>query len=190
MSKLGFRTSVFGFNKDDVNMYLLNLGQEYALKEQDFTKKISALEKEIETLKNDCILTKADLDKSNSELSELKDAYEKIKSKEEEIEQMSQSIGTMYMVALQNSEKMISEAEECATEINQVSMQRLDAAYKAEEQLGFIKESIINSAEKFAEEINNFSNSLEEPKNRLAAKLEANNSTKPEIPAEIKNGND
>ena len=55
--------------------------------------------------------------------------------------------------------------------------------YKGDKHLLSVKKA-------FAEEINNFSNSLEEPKNRLAAKLEANNSTKPEIPAEIKNGND
>lgn len=190
LSKLGFRTSVFGFNKDDVNTYLLNLSQEFSLKEQDFIKKISDLEKQIDSLKKECNSAKDDLNKTTDELKDLKESYEKIKDKEEEIEQMSQSIGTMYMVAMQNSEKIISQAEETATQINQASMQRLDAAYKAEEQLGLIKENIKTSAKKFAEEINAFSTSLEEPKNRLAAQLEAQSNTNLEIPTEIENGND
>ena len=37
---------MFGFNKSDVNMYLMKLQQEYALKEQDLLKKVADLEKE------------------------------------------------------------------------------------------------------------------------------------------------
>ena len=46
LSKIGFRSSMFGFNKADVNMYLLKIQQEFALKEQELLKKVADLEKE------------------------------------------------------------------------------------------------------------------------------------------------
>ena len=98
---------------------------------------------------------------------------------------MSESIGTMYMVAMQNAQEIIGEAEACAKEVNQISALRLEAAAKAEEQLKNIKESIKSSAEQLAEEINSMSLSLEGPKNRLAAQLEGKNL--PEIPVVLKN---
>jgi len=98
---------------------------------------------------------------------------------------MSESIGTMYMVSMQNAQEIISEAEACAREINQISALRLEAASKAEEQLKTIKESIKNSAEQLAEDINSMTLSLEGPKNRLAEQLEGKNL--PEIPMVLKN---
>ena len=98
---------------------------------------------------------------------------------------MSESIGTMYMVAMQNAQEIIGEAEACAKEINQISAMRLEAAAKAEEQLKAIKENIKSSAERLAEDINSMSLSLEEPKNRLAAQLNGKNL--PEIPVVLKN---
>ena len=169
---------MFGFNKADVNMYLMRLQQEYAIKEQDFAKKLEDLEKQNSGLKEKCTLVEAELQKTKNEF-----AY--LKGKEQEIEQMSESIGTMYMVAMQNAQEIIGEAEESAKEINRISALRLEAAEATEEQLNTIKESIKSSAEKLAEDINSISLSLEGPKNRLAAQLNGKNL--PIIPVEIKN---
>ena len=175
MAKFGFRSAMFGFNKNDVNLYLMKLQQEYALKEQDLNKKLADLEKEIKS-------TEGELTRVNNEF-----AY--LKGKEQEIEQISESIGTMYMVAMQNAGEIVSEAESCAREINEISALRLEAAAKAEEQLKAIKENIKTSAEQFAENINSMQLSLDGPKNRLAAQLEggAQKVALPEITAEFKN---
>jgi len=169
---------MFGFNKADVNMYLMKLQQEFAIKEQDFARKLENLEKENSDLKEKYNSTQA-------ELNSVKNEFAYLKGKEQEIEQMSESIGTMYMVAMQNAQEIISEAEACAREINQISALRLEAASKAEEQLKTIKESIKNSAEQLAEDINSMTLSLEGPKNRLAEQLEGKNL--PEIPMVLKN---
>ena len=87
------------------------------------------------------------------------------------IEQISESIGTMYMVAMQNAQDIMADAENCAAEINKASAIRLEAAIKAEEQLNQIKDTIINS----------MSLSLDAPKSILAAQLE--NKGLPEIQA-------
>lgn len=176
---------MFGFNKSDVNMYLMKLQQEYALKEQEFTKKIADLEKKKQELKEKSVEGEKELQTTRDELNRINGEFAYLKGKEQEIEQMSESIGTMYMVAMQNAQEIIGEAEACAKEVNQISALRLEAAAKAEEQLKNIKESIKSSAEQLAEEINSMSLSLEGPKNRLAAQLEGKNL--PEIPVVLKN---
>lgn len=176
---------MFGFNKSDVNMYLMKLQQEYALKEQEFTKKIADLEKKNQELKEKSVEGEKELQTTRDELNRINGEFAYLKGKEQEIEQMSESIGTMYMVAMQNAQEIIGEAEACAKEVNQISALRLEAAAKAEEQLKNIKESIKSSAEQLAEEINSMSLSLEGPKNRLAAQLEGK--TLPEIPVVLKN---
>jgi membrane-associated HD superfamily phosphohydrolase len=182
LARIGFRSALFGFNKDDVNLYLMKLQQEYALKEQEINKSLADLEKEKAVLEEKLKTTTGELDRVNAEF-----AY--LKGKEQEIEQISESIGTMYMVAMQNAGEIVSEAESISREINEISALRLEAATKAEEQLKAIKENIKTSAEQFAENINSMSLSLEGPKNRLAAQLEAGaqKTALPEITTEFKN---
>ena len=165
---------MFGFNKSDVNNYLIQLQQEYALKEQEFTKKFADLEKEYAALKEKCSSAEGEAQKLRDEINRINGEFAYLKGREEEIEQMSESIGTMYMVAMQNAEEIISEAENCAKEINEISALRLEAAIKAEEQLKAIKENLKSSAEQFAESVNSMSISIEAPKNRLAAQLAGN----------------
>ncbi|MBO5106605.1 MAG: hypothetical protein J6C29_06885 [Clostridia bacterium] len=178
MARIGFRSAMFGFNKSDVNLYLMKLQQEYSLKEQELLKKVADLEKENLEIKQKS-------DQNEKELLTARGELSYFKGKEQEIEQMSESIGTMYMVAMQNAQEIIGEAEATAHEINQISSLRLEAAAKAEQQLKAIKESIKSSAEQFAEDINSMSLSLEGPKNRLAAQLEGKKL--PEIPVMLEN---
>ncbi len=165
MARIGFRSSLLGFNKNDVNLYLLQIQQQYSNKEQE-------LKAELEKTQNA-------LSKLEKELSALLEKYEKsenelayFKNKEAEIEKMSISIGTMYLVAKQNADQMITAAKECSKEINDFSRRQLDAAEKAGEQLKSIKESLTTSANKFTEEISSLSVSLEDSKQRLGAELE------------------
>lgn len=176
---------MFGFNKADVNMYLMNLQQEYILKEQELSKMVENLEKENSELKKISAENEKELQSARDELNRVNGEFAYLKGKEQEIEQMSESIGTMYMVAMQNAQEIIGEAEACAKEINQISALRLEAAAKAEEQLKAIKETIKSSAEQLAEDINSMTLSLEGPKNRLAAQLNGKNL--PEIPVVLKN---
>ena len=189
MAKIGFRSAMFGFNKSDVNLYLMKLQQEYATKEQELAKKYADLEKENSMLKEKCDTTESELQATRDELNRVNGEFAYLKGKEQEIEHMSESIGTMYMVAMQNAEQIITDAETCAREINEASALRLEAAARAEEQLNAIKENIKSSVEQFSEDINSMSLSLEGPRMRLAAQLEApqTNPTLPEIITESNN---
>lgn len=169
---------MLGFNKSEVNVYLLKLQQDFNKKEQQLKKTISELQLENASLKKRCAAAEYDINKkqdeinnTNGKIQQLNDEFAYLKAKEEQIEQMSESIGTMYMLAMQNAEQIVSEAEECARDINQISALRLEAASKAEEQLKAIKANIKSSAEQFAEDINSMSLSLEGPKKRLEEQL-------------------
>ncbi len=173
MAKIGFRSSIFGYNKDDVNLYLLQLKQEYNEKETALKLKQAKLESELAALKEKCEQTAEKLQKTTTEL-------EYFKNKEEEIEKMSISIGTMYLMAKQNADQMIQNAEECAKEINEFSARQLDAATKAGEQLKAIRANVENSADRFSDEIKVLTADLDDSKERLEARL--NGATpKPEI---------
>ena len=71
-----------------------------------------------------------DLNSTRDELNRVNGEFSYLKNKEQEIEQMSESIGTMYMVAMQNAQEIIGEAESLAKEVNQISALRLEAAAK------------------------------------------------------------
>lgn len=172
MAKVNFRTAVFGFNKDEVNLHLLKLQQDFALKEQNFLKKLEHLEIENKELKEKFEKTENEFNETRDEFNRMSGEYDRLKSKEQEIEQISESIGTMYMVAMQNAQDIMADAENCAAEINKASAIRLEAAIKAEEQLNQIKDTIKNSADRLVEDINSMSLSLDAPKSILAAQLE------------------
>lgn len=169
MAKIGFRSSIFGFNKDDVNLYLLQLKQEYNEKETALKLKQAKLESELAALKEKNDQMGEKLQKTETEL-------EYFKNKEDEIEKMSISIGTMYLMAKQNADQMIHSAEECAKEINEFSARQLDAAAKAGEQLKAIRANVENSADRFSDEIKVLTADLNDSKERLEARL---NSTTP-----------
>ncbi|MBQ5765703.1 MAG: hypothetical protein IIW03_06130 [Clostridia bacterium] len=164
MAKIGFRSSIFGFNKDDVNLYLLQLKQEYSDKETAYKLKQAKLESELTALKEK-------LDQMGEKLQKAETELEYFKSKEEEIEKMSISIGTMYLMAKQNADQMILSAEQCAKEINEFSARQLDAAAKAGEQLKEIKASVESSTGRFADEIKVLTADLNDSKERLEARL-------------------
>ena len=189
MAKIGFRSAMFGFNKSDVNMYLMKIQQEYASKEQEFEKKYADLEKEIAQLKEKCATAEGELQTARDELNRVNGEFAYLKGKEQEIEQMSESIGTMYMVAMQNAEQIITDAEVCAREINEASALRLEAAVKAEEQLNAIKENVKASVDRLSDDINSMSVSLEGPRMRLAAQLEAPQTAHPTLPEIITENN-
>lgn len=165
LSKIGFRTSFLGFNKDDVNLYLMQLQREFSEKEHTLALKNSELENSLTSLKEKLEQTAEKLEKAEKEL-------EYFKGKEAEIEKMSVSIGTMYLVAKQNAEQMVHTAEECAKEINEFSAHQLEATAQAEEHLKKIKEDVSASAQRFSSELAELSEDLESTKIRLSSKLE------------------
>lgn len=174
MPKVGFRTSVFGFQKSEVIEYLNETHKEYTAKEQESLKKISDLEDKLESSKKSVAELQNRLEEIEKEVAYYRD-------KEAEIEKMSVSIGTMYLVAKQNADEMISTAERYASEVTEHSMHQLEAANKASEQLAELKNGVSQSAEKFATDLAGLTEALNESRERLESQMKYLESASSEI---------
>lgn len=164
MPKVGFRTSMFGFHKSDVIDYLNETHKEYTTKEQENSKQISDLKDKLDE-------KDASIEELKNRLAEMEKEVSYYRDKETEIEKMSVSIGTMYLVAKQNADEMISSAQKYATEVTEYSQRQLDATNKACEQLLELKEGVSQSAEKFATDLATLSDALNDSRDRLEGQM-------------------
>ncbi len=172
LPQFGFKTSFFGFKKEEVNAYIGHVMTEHK-------DKVRSLEGEKADLK-------AEIEKLNEERDALKQKVDYYTAKEAEIEKMSISIGTMYMLAKQNAREIVGEAEKCAKEIADHSKKQLAAAGEADEKLNLLKAELTGAAERFSGSVAAMSDSFEQIKGRLEnelTKLEG----KPEIELFIEN---
>ncbi len=172
MSQFGFKTSFFGFNKEEVNAYIAHIMAEHK-------GKVKLLEGEKADLENK-------IQKLTEELNEMKQKVDYYTAKEAEIEKMSISIGTMYMLAKQNAREIVSDAENCAKEITDHAKNQLLAATKADQTLSSLKEELIGAAESFSSKVSAMSDSFEEIKANLENELKKLDS-KPDIELFIEN---
>jgi TolA-binding protein len=169
----GFRTSLFGFNKEEVNGYIGHLISSSKESEKAFTEKVAELEKQNADLLNE-------IEELNNKLTEMKGKVDYYSGKEAEIEKMSISIGTMYMVAKQNATEIVAAAESCAKEISDHSKKQIAAAGEVDQKLNALKDELNNAAKNFSGNVLNMSESFGDIKIRLENQL-ASIDSKPEI---------
>lgn len=166
MAKVGFRTSLFGFDKNDVMEYVHRSALEIATKEQAFKQQASALEEQIKA-------AETQVGGLTAKLAELEAELETFRGREAEIEKTSISIGTMYLVAKQNADEMIQTAEQYAAEVTAHAKRQLEIATKAGTELEQLKSGVGESAERFAAELSELSTALNASKERLAEQMAA-----------------
>lgn len=164
LAHFGFRTSMFGFKKDDVILYLEKSAREHSEKLKALEEKISDLNEENKKL-SDTLKT------SEEELADVKAKVEYYSGKEAEIEKMSVSIGTMYLVAKQNAAEVLKNAEACAGEIADHTRKQLSAANEVDEKLNTLKNELSAAAERFSSSVVNMNDSLENIKSSLESRL-------------------
>ena len=172
LPQFGFKTSFFGFKKEEVNAYIGHVMSEHKQAVRLLEAEKTELNKDIEKLKE--------------EYSEIKAKLDYYVGKEAEIEKMSISIGTMYMLAKQNAREIVGEAEKCAKEIADHSKKQLDAAEIADEKLNALKDELAVATERFSGSVAAMSDSFEQIKVRLENEL-ARLEGKPEIELFIEN---
>ena len=164
MAFSGFRTSLFGFKKEEVNAYIEATAKKNSAKLAELeASKVSAEEKAFSL---------------EQKLNELEAKYEEVKAKadyysgkEEEIEKTSISIGTMYLVAKQNAAEILKSAEDCAKEIAKESKQRLALAGEVDKKLSSLKEDLSSASLRFSDSVDLMNDSLQGIKARLEAQI-------------------
>ncbi len=164
MAFSGFRTSLFGFNKEEVNAYI-----EAAAKKN--SAKLKELEASNALAEEKVALLEQKLEQLEAQYQEAKAKADYYTGKEEEIEKTSISIGTMYLVAKQNAAEILKSAEECAKEIAKESKQRLAVAGEVDQKLSTLKEELSGAALRFSESVDLMNDSLQGIKARLEAQI-------------------
>lgn len=172
--KKAFRTSMGGFNKDDVNMYILRQSREFKEKEENYKKEIEKLSCQIEVMNKDSdeIETlREKLSKITSDTDEYEKKISKYKLRIEELEkalaeksaeaskvdkapdfnkirmydQLSSQIGEIIIGANKNADDVIKKAETAAKKLLEESEKNAIEA-KARLQVAF--DSIISGLRK------------------------------------------
>ena len=142
----GFRSALFGFNRDDVNSFIEQQTKNSA-------QKINDLKGQIDTLNQ----TNASLIYS---IEQLKEEIEKYKAKEEQINEIANTIGTLYMVAKSNAEAMTQKAKQNKDATDAAVKNNLEIIESAQENFQRIKALINSAASSFADTIDNAEDSL------------------------------
>lgn len=142
----GFRSALFGFNRDDVNGFIEQ-------QTKDSAQKISALKEQIDSLNH----TNASLTYS---IEQLKEEIEKYKAKEDQINEIANTIGTLYMVAKSNAEAITQKAKQNKEATDAAVSNNLEIIESAQENFQKIKALINTAASDFSNTIDNAQDGL------------------------------
>jgi DNA repair exonuclease SbcCD ATPase subunit len=160
-----FRSSLFGFNKEDVYGFVFKAKEsETALKEQvsSLSDKLSVEEAQNLELNEQLNKLQADFDEASKKLDDFK-------NREESLTRLSESIGKLYLVANSNAKSILDSAKENTAIINSLNDSSIDIAENTNIEFEEISKILSEKSNKFIAEI-------EELKSRLnVAKIEINN---------------
>ena len=186
---VGFRTGLFGYNKQEVNEYLGQQSQKYkkVLSEKD--EQLSAQAQELEDLRQALEESNRQLEELKSQLTFLNGQLEHYRGREDEIEKMSIGIGTMYLASRQSATEILQRAEQCSAAVAEQTKKQLDAAAQTEDVLTSIRENVLTAAEDFSRQIEEYSTQLSEAAAGIEAGLaELNRPLENALPGESQNG--
>lgn len=165
-----FRTSFFGFNRDDVFEYVHKKDAEMKVLSASMNDKIKALEAELASLKadfNEAVKNNSELSGENSRLAAELDEF---KAKADEIESLGRKIGKLYLVSKSSAKSIVDRAEENADIINEQAKIRLQNIEETEESLHTITRQIVSASEKYVSDLSSLSASLADAKEKVSEK--------------------
>ena len=145
-----FRFSFFGFNRDDVMSYCLEVKDTETKHKQKITElneKIAALQKSIDELTEQKEQTKIELDKANI-------IIEDFKCREESLEKLSESIGRLYIVARSNADAITANANENAKVSEELVKQNVSVVESAQQALETINQELNEQTKAYTLQIN------------------------------------
>ena len=162
---IGFKKSLFGFNREDVFNYIENTHKAFKDKEDTLNKKI-------DELSSDLKLSKQQEEKLLAEKQELDLKLNEFNRKYEEIERLSENIGKLYLVAQTNARAIINNSDENAKvaieEVNK-NLFSIDEAHKSLQEL---RQRITKTSDDFVKEVDRLMSSLTEARIKVASNNE------------------
>ena len=157
---VGFRKSLFGFNREDVMTYINNTHTTYSKKEADFNNRIDGLNSTVSDLNSklgNLELVKSELER---QLKEYTDKYD-------EIERLSKNIGKLYLVAQANARAIMKSGTESRNLSHKEVEKNLYSIDKAHESLDELKAKIVETSNNFVGEVEELMASLNTAKEQI-----------------------
>lgn len=157
---VGFRKSLFGFNRDDVLEYIENSQKSFLTKQDELSKQVSDLSEKLEISNKTCEKLNIEKDELSKKLADFNDKYE-------EIERLSENIGKLYLVAQANARAVIETTNESSLLAENEIAKNITAIDEAHLSLSGLKNSIISTSKDFVSEVDMLISSLNETKEQL-----------------------
>ncbi len=172
-----FRNSLFGFNRDDVMMYVLESKE----KDENNKNKIAELSGKLESLTDDFNELTSLYEQTVAVLKEAEAQLDSFKQREEALTALSESIGRLYLVAEANAKAIIQSANDNAEKSQLVVNKSVEIAENAESDLAEISETLNTKTSEYTSVLSRLQSQLAETK-RI---IEENNSEIKDRKAEL-----
>ena len=161
MGSINIRSSLFGFNKEDVYQTIKKLTEEAKAAEDGLNKKIAELTKINDTAeqKND------ELTRLNNTLVTEIDSF---RQRENNIMMLSEKIGKLYLVSQANARSVARISRENADITNKQVEEHINSVDEANENLQVLRNQILELSGKFSTEIERLCAELDSAKKKLS----------------------
>lgn len=158
---IGFRKSVFGFNRFDVIEYIEKM-------HKTFLEKENKLNSNIENLKDELKQSNSEIDALNLKNKELSEELNEFYAKKDEIEKLSENIGKLYLVAQANAQAIMENSKNSAEIIDNEVVKNINAIDDAHFSLSEVKENITEMSNGFVSNLNKLLSSLNTTKEQIS----------------------
>lgn len=163
MAGIGFKKSLFGFNKNDVLNYINDMVQQNTIKIKNLNQE-----------NNELSLRNNELTQKIEELECLLNSY---KEKEDQIEKLANGIGALYVLAKNNAQSILENAK-AGKEITVTEIQKnLSLLEQSQNNLQNIKTSVNNITDNFNSEVEQISLDLDSAKEQINQKIKTSDNS-------------
>lgn len=160
-----FRSSILGFNRDDVMAFVLEAKDN----EIKFKKTIDELNEKIGQLQASLDEMSLLQEQTAAILKETEKELNTYKEREDSLTKLSESIGRLYLVAQANANAVVAAANDSAAESERIVQSNLEVACSAESKLAEISEVLNEKTKAYLSEINELEQDLAAVKERISA---------------------
>ena len=151
---VGFRKSMFGFNRDDVNRYIETLNKSHSDKENALKSEVSDLNDNLNRLREELGSISAEKERIQRSLDEYTEKYD-------EIERLSQNIGKLYLVAQSNARAVMKNSAQNRDTVKREVEENLNSIDSAHISLDGIRAKMIETSNDFVARLDTLMTSLE-----------------------------
>jgi len=156
----GFKSSLFGFKKQDVLEYIEESHKKSFKKEAELLKEIAELKAEISTLNDD-------VEALREEKERLENIQEEHIKRYNEVEKLSEDIGKLYLTAKANAKEIVEQSLKEREMIDKEIETNLTAIEEMHASLDSVKNEVVSSVSEFSSELEKLFAKFEEAKAKL-----------------------